>query len=494
MNMRQGLGLHQRLGLTQTLTPQMRMNLELIQAPILEAVQSLEQQVMDNPWLDRNEEATDPRFIRDADRIPTLTRTPRQEADFQEAEAWFDPVAATPWTHEEFPADDAQGLVAVSTPSPYEQLEVQIRELDLPRPVQDLAVELLPNLDEHGYLPFTVDDLAAAFQLKDSDRGNLDQALEVLRYQLDPPGIGSRDQSHSFLIQLERQGKGDSLAARLIREGSLADIKPRNLDAVAKKLGVTGTDLHLALEDLNRLYRSPLSLLDQTIEPTRYPDLIVERVDGEWQVSLSHPLSGRYRYRETKIPRKSAMEKGIGNGSEAPDEDPAETLRRLRQMRTDARMLVKATEYRDRTLYEIGTQLVREQREFLERGEEALKPLLQKELAERLGLNEATVSRILKDKFMLTPRGLIPLNGFFSRSILNKRGEKIANKAVMDALVKLLADEEDPNHPWSDQQISALLRQRGFPISRRTVTKYRMIMKLGAAGDRKAQRKIQDAM
>ena len=157
-------------------------------------------------------------------------------------------------------------------------------------------------------------------------------------------------------------------------------------------------------------------------------------------------------------------------------------------------MLVRATEYRDRTLYEIGTQLVREQRDFLERGEEALKPLLQKDLAETLGLNEATVSRILKDKFMLTPRGLIPLNGFFSRSILNKRGEKIANKAVMDALSRLLAEEEDPGHPWSDQQISALLRQRGFPISRRTVTKYRMIMKIGAAGDRKAQRKIQDAM
>ena len=157
------------------------------------------------------------------------------------------------------------------------------------------------------------------------------------------------------------------------------------------------------------------------------------------------------------------------------------------------RMLVRATEYRDRTLYEIGTQLVREQREFLERGEEALLPLLQKELAERLGLNEATVSRILKDKFMLTPRGLLPLSGFFSRSILNKKGEKIANKAVMDALSRLIMEEEDPEHPWSDLEISVMLRQRGFPIMRRTVTKYRMILGIGAAGDRKAQRKIQDA-
>jgi RNA polymerase sigma-54 factor len=496
MNMRQGLHMSQRLGLAQTLTPQMRMNLELIQAPILEAVQNLEQKVMTNPWLERNEDVTDPRFIRDADRTQTATPTAREEADFQEEEAWFDPVAATPWTHEEFPADEATGWVAVATPSPYEQLEVQIREeLDLTRPVQELAIRLLQNLDQHGYLPFPDDELLSAFELSEQQRPILEEALRVLRYQLDPPGVGAFNQSHSFLIQLERQGKSDSLAARLIREGVLADIKPRNLDAVAKKLGVSGTELHSALEDLHKLYRSPLSLLDQTVEPTRYPDLVVDRVDGEWQVSLSHPLSGRYRYRETKIPRKSAMEKesATGNGDE-PQEDPAETLRRLRQMRQDARMLVRATEYRDRTLYEIGTQLVREQREFLERGEEALKPLLQKELAEQLGLNEATVSRILKEKYMLTPRGLLPLSGFFSRSIVNKKGEKIANKAVMDALSRLLGEEEDPEHPWSDQEISNILRQRGLPISRRTVTKYRMLLKIGAAGDRKAQKKIQDAL
>ncbi len=498
--MRQGLHIYQGLRLTQTLTPQMRMNLELIQAPILEAVEELEQKVMVNPWLERNEEATDPRFVRDADRSSTGTQpTPRQEADFQEAEAWFDsdaetwldPVAATPWTHEEFPADETSGAVAIHNPSPYEQLEVQIRELDLSREVQTLAIQLLPNLDEHGYMSFPEEELLAAFGMPPEKRPVLDQALHVLRYQLDPPGLGCRDQSHSFLVQLERHEKGDSLAARLIREGALIHIKPRNLESVARKLGVTVTDLHAALEDLHRLCRNPLSLLDQTVEPTRYPDLVVERVDGDWQVSLSHPLSGRYRYRETRIPRKSALDREASDKGDS--EDPAEILRRLRQMRQDARMLVRATEYRDRTLYEIGNQLVREQRDFLEKGEEALKPLLQKELAERLGLNEATVSRILKEKFMQTPRGVIPLSAFFSRSITNRKGEKVANKAVMDALSRLIGEEEDPSHPWSDQEISVLLRQRGFPISRRTVTKYRMILSIGAAGDRKAQRKIQES-
>ena len=527
--MRQGIHLSQGLRLSQTLTPQMRMNLELIQAPILEAVQHLEQQVMANPWIERNEEAVDPRFIRDADRTSRVERTARDERDFNEAEAWLDdPVAATPWTHEEFPADEAPGLMAVATESPYEQLEHQVREQDLTRPVMELATRLLQALDGHGYLPppeelrdfeimrlLPVDEwrrrlaedpgawLVPGMDLTDADRPLLDQALRVLRYQLEPPGVGARNQSHSFLIQLERQGKVDSLAARLIRDGVLADIKPRNLDSVARKLGVTGAELHDALADLHRLYRNPLSLLDQSTEPTRYPDLIVEKVDGEWQVNLSHPLSGRYRYRENKIPRKSAMEKDAARPSSAGEaatqveeaaDDPAETLRRLRAMRQDARMLVRATEYRDRTLYEIGTTLVREQADFLERGEEALKPLLQKELAERLGLNEATVSRILKDKFILSPRGLMPLNAFFSRSITNRRGEKVSNKAVQDALARLIAEEEDPTRPWSDQEISEILKRRGFPISRRTVTKYRMILGVGAATDRRAQRKIQDAV
>jgi len=269
--MRQGLQISQRLGLTQTLTPQMRMNLELIQVPILEAVQSLEQRVMDNPWLERNEEATDPRFIRDADRAAPSAPTARQEADFQEAEAWFDPVAATPWTHEEFPADETPGLIAIAMPSPYEQLESQVREMDLTRRAQELALQLLQNLDEHGYLPYTEDELLAAFELGPEDRPMVEEALRVLRYQLDPPGVGARDQSHSFLIQLERQNKQDSLAARIIREGVLADIRPRNLDAVARKLGVSPGELRGALEDLHRLYRSPISLLDQSVEPTRYP-------------------------------------------------------------------------------------------------------------------------------------------------------------------------------------------------------------------------------
>jgi RNA polymerase sigma-54 factor len=515
MSMRQGLHMGQRMSLTQTLTPQMRMNLELIQAPILEAVQQLEQQVMVNPWLERDEKATDPRFVRDADVVAATTRTARQEADFQESEAWLDPVAASPWTHEEFPADETTGVIAVAQISPYEQLEAQVRELDIKRPIMELAIKLLQSLDSHGFLPppeekrdFEVlgltpieewrerlkEDpdawLLAALELRPEDRPRLDEVLKVLRFQLEPPGVGACDQSHSFLIQLERQGKQDTLAARIIREKVLADIKPRNLDQVARKLGVTTNELHKALEDLHRLYRSPLSLLDQSMEPTRYPDLTVEKIDNEWQVNLSHPLSGRYRYRETKIPRKNALEKELVE----PADDPAETLRRLRTMRQDARMLVRATEYRDRTLYEIGTTLVREQSEFLDRGEEALKPLLQKELAEKLGLNEATVSRILKEKYILTPRGLIPLSGFFSRSLTNRSGEKVSNKSIMDSLSRLIAEEENPESPWSDQELSAILKQRGTTISRRTVTKYRMILKIGAAGDRKAQRKIQDAM
>ncbi len=514
--MRQGLHISQSMRLTQTLTPQMRMNLELIQAPILEAVQNMEQQVMSNPWLERNEEVTDPRFIRDADQTRTVDRTPKQEVDIQDGEVWFNPVAATPWTNEVFPADETTGAVAIATPSPYEQLETQARELDISRPVMELVIRILQGLDGRGFLTPPESDEELTLQgltpveewretlnrdpdawlpevlgLQVEERPLLEEALQVIRYQLEPPGVGARNQSHCYLIQLERHGKGDSLAAQLIRDGELSNIKPRNLDSVAKKLGVSGTELRKALEVLHRLHGKPFALIDHTVEPTRYPDLIAEKVDDDWVVSLSHPLSGRYRYRENRIPRKKALE--AESARDGGNEDPAQILMRLREMRSNARMLVRATEYRDRTLYEIGMELVRQQTEFLEKGEEALKPLLQKELAERLGLNEATVSRILKDKHMLTPRGLIPLSAFFSRAVLNKSGEKIANKAIMDALVKLLSEEEDPQNPWSDKDISVHLKQRGFPISRRTVTKYRGIMGIGAAGDRKAQNRIQDA-
>ncbi|MBK8229280.1 MAG: RNA polymerase factor sigma-54 [Candidatus Eisenbacteria bacterium] len=487
------MGLHLGLHMGLKLTPQMRMNLELIQSPILEAIESLDQKVVENPWLERDESSADPRLVRESELPTEAVITPREQLDFDEAEAWNDPVASTPYTHEEQPADEGQGIVAVMIPSPYEQLEAQARELDIKRRTQEIALILLQNLDEHGYLPYEENELfeilVESCELDPNrDRAAFDEALTALRYQLEPPGIGARDQSHSFLIQLERYGKGDSLAAKIVRDGVLLAIKPRNLAQVAKKLGIREDELHSALEDLNRLYRHPLSLLDQTSEPTRFPDLIVEKVDGNWVVNLSHPLRGRYRFRDSPVPRKSAVVRESTNG-----DDPSEVLARLRQMKQDARMLVHATEYRDRTLFEIGRKLVQEQSEFLERGEEALKPLLQKELAESLGMNEATMSRILKEKYIQTPRGVIALKDFFSRSITNKdTGESVSNKVVMDTLQKLLAEEEDPSHPWSDQEISEILKQRGHGISRRTVTKYRLGMGIGAAGDRKAMRRMQE--
>ena len=493
INLRVGMGQRQEMALSQVLTPQMRMNLELIQAPILEAVESLDQQVIENPWLEKNEDFTDPRFVRDADReVKDNAETPREQQNFEEAEAWFD-NPATPWTRETLPADETQGSIAVNLPTPYEQLESQARELDVRRPVMEMVLLLLPNLDDHGYLQFSEENLAEFFDLQtDAQKDVLREAIESIRDQMDPPGIGARDQADCFLLQLDRQGKSETLAARIVREGALASIKPRNLGTVAKKLGVKEHELNEALEDLRRLYSNPMSLLDQTTEPTRYPDLIVEEVDGEWVVSLSHPLSGRYRFSDAKVPRKKAFMADAANAGTNGD-DPAKVLERLRSMRSNARMMVHATEYRDRTLYEIGRHLVREQAEFLEKGEEALKPLLQKELAERLGMNEATISRILKDKYMLTPRGLMPMSAFFSRAITNQEGDKVSNKAVMDTLEKLISEEEDPENAWSDQEISEILKERGSPISRRTVTKYRQILGIGSASDRKAMRKLRDS-
>lgn len=492
MNMRQGprLGMHLTQGLY--LTPQMRMNLELIQAPILEALETLDQKVLENPFLEHSDTDADPRLVRDADVEPESTITARDQAEFEEAEAWTDPVASTPFTHEEAPADEVQGVIQARLPTPYEQLEAQLCEVDTTRKVQDILRQLLAYLDDNGFLLFPADELFEMMEMPvGTGRKEFDEALRVLRYEFDPAGLGATDQSHCYLLQLERRGKNESLAARLVRENVLSAIKPRNLAQVAKKLGVREEELHSALEDLHRLYSSPLALLDQTTEPTRYPDLIVEKIDGEWIVNLSHPLTGRYRFAETPIPRKNAyLKEAAHNGTNG--DDPAAALARLRQMRQDAKMLVSATEYRDRTLYEIGRKLVAEQREFMEVGEEGLKPYLQKELAESLSMNEATISRILKEKYMQSPRGVIPLSKFFSRAIQTDDGESVSNKKVQDALQKLIGEEEDPESPWSDQEISDILKQRNLPISRRTVTKYRQILGIGAAGDRKAMRRIQD--
>lgn len=483
--MRLGFALQQTLSLSQVLTPQMRMNLELIQAPLLEALESLEQTTTENPWLERNDEHTDPRFVRDADReVSTGPETAVAQRDYDEADGWYN-SPSSPWTHETLPADETPTSIAIYVPTPYEQISVLVNDLDVIRPVLEMARLIICNLDEHGLLAGPEEELCQFLGINEPYHLDLfAKALHAIRYQLDPAGIGARDRMHCYLIQLERLGKADSLSARLVREGILATIKPRDLPLVARKLKVTQAQLHGALDGLRRLYAHPFALLDEATEPTRYPDLIVEQVDGEWVVNLSHPLTGRYRFRDTKVPRKKALTADMA--SRKDDEDPAKVLERLRTMRQNARMMVNAVEYRDRTLYEIGRYLVREQCEFLEHGVEAIKPLLQKEMAEKLGLNEATVSRILKDKYLLTPTGLIPLSALFSRSITGAGGERVSNKVAMDAMSSMIAEEEDTEKPWSDREIALRLKKRGYPISRRTVTKYRQGLSIGSGADRRA--------
>ena len=477
--------MQQTLSLSQVLTPQMRMNLDLIQAPLLEALESLEQTTTENPWLERNDEHTDPRFVRDADRdVSVPTETPSEQRDFDESDGWYN-SPSTPWTHETLPADETPTSIAISVPTPYEQISILVSDLDVTRPVLEMARLIICNLDEHGLLAGPEEDLCRFLGIVTPHHLDLfSKALHAIRYQLDPAGIGARDRMHCYLIQLERLGKADSLSARLVRDGILATIKPRDLADVARKLRVTQAQLHDALGGLRRLYAHPFALLDAVTEPTRYPDLVVEQVDGEWIVNLSHPLTGRYRFRDTKVPRKKALTADML--ARKDEEDPAKVLERLRTMRQNARMMVNAVEYRDRTLYEIGRYLVREQSEFLEHGDEAIKPLLQKEMAETLGLNEATVSRILKDKYLLAPAGLIPLSALFSRSLTRADGERVSNKAAMDAMSCMIDEEEDPEHPWSDREIALRLKSRGFPISRRTVTKYRQGLSIGSGADRRA--------
>ncbi len=201
------------------------------------------------------------------------------------------------------------------------------------------------------------------------------------------------------------------------------------------------------------------------------PDVFVRKIDGRWQVELS----------ATGIPRLSVNQQYAkilrGNGDHAA----------LRSQLQEARWLVRSLEIRNETLLKVATCIVSRQKEFLERGDEAMKPLVLRDVAETIGMHESTISRVTTNKYMHTPRGVFEFKYFFSSHLSTVDGTEQSSTSVR-AKIRKLVGAENPAKPLSDSKIAALLADEGITVARRTVAKYREAMKIASSSDRKVRK------
>ncbi len=455
LHLRQNLGVRMEQKLK--LTPQMIQSIEILLLPQLALEERIMTEVEANPTL----EIVDGPIEGD-DAAPAAAPTDRSDRDDQE---WLFKRAKS---RQDDDAPDKMAALAATPERPpvlAEHLVEQLRFVELAPEVRACAHEIAWQLDRRGYLTVPLSDLFDEDHLEHAE-----VAYEHIR-RCDPAGIGARDLRDCLLLQLAREPGDNSLEIELIHE-HLDDLLRNRLPALQAAWAARCPDrpapsferLQEALEVLARLDPKPGLPFAASANHIVVPDCVVERDEetGQWKVSVP----------EGRLPRLEVS----GEYQQLVDSPAADAKEKayLKEKLGAARFIIDAVAQRKRTLLRIVTEIIKHQSAFLEQGQEALRPLLRQDIADRIGMHVATVSRAVKDKYIQTPRGVLPLADFFSNGIASQDGSEAESSKVVWLRIQKMLDEEDRKHPLSDQEIADALAKDGLDIARRTVTKYRI--------------------
>lgn len=461
------------------MNPRLYQAMDLLYMPLQDLQQRLKEELLVNPFLELVEgEEAEP----SAATPPEAEPGEREAAESAEEMNWEDILLdgfSVGGARPEAEDREYYERVPVATPDLGDYLRDQLRLLELTPRQQFLAEEFLGNIGEDGYLKATLEEVVAgandALERARREQGEgagepgdqsrpftVEEAAELLAViqRLDPPGIAARDLRECLLLQLRDQGRTDSLAYRLVDE-AFDDLIAHRWSELARRYGLEPKAVQEAADELAKLDPKPGLRYSRSDDAYVIPDLIVEKIDGEYRVFLND--AGMPRLRLSRLYRDLAADRKrfVGENREF-----------VTQKLNSATWLIQAIEQRRQTMLKVMRFIVDRQREFFDKGIEYLKPLTLREVAEVTNMHESTVSRVTNQKYVQTPRGVLPLKFFFSSSLETTTGEDASARAVKAQLQKLVA-EEDPAHPLTDSQLVAALKARGIRIARRTVAKYR---------------------
>jgi RNA polymerase sigma-54 factor len=447
--------LHQSLSQQQTLAPQMRKSLEILQAGTMELSQIITQALEVNPVLEDMTESlsldADTPDPEEADSLEYLNETDDDWRDRTILEG-----RTSPWT-----ADDEErrqriydSIVAPLTLQQHLQQQLDLSMVD--PPVRSAAQSLLGNLDGRGFLDLPAKDLGVRLGIKPT---HLTAALKLIR-SFDPAGVGASGIADSLLLQLERESGTNTIEYKIVRD-HLEDLARKRHPQIAKSLGISIERIAEAASRIGRLSPNPGGDFDPTGNPYILPDVVIERnEDGE----LEAHLTGDH------LPdlRISDFYKDM-IGKSGVDEKARQFLRD--QIR-DGRSLIKAISLRQETILAIAYKLIEYQAEFFKKGPRHLRPLTMSDIAGELNMHATTISRAVAGKYIMTPQGLMEMRAFFATGYQTDDGAEVSNAGVREAMQQLIA-AENPAKPYSDEALMKALAKQGITLARRTITKYR---------------------
>jgi RNA polymerase sigma-54 factor len=513
-----------RTGLSQqtSMRQEMRVNPRLYQAmdmlymPMMDLQQHLKQELLSNPFLELLEPEEEERTQEPTAEQQKEQKDKEDEVDWEEILLNGFEVGGQREQYEQLEYTEP---VTVETADLSDHLRDQLQMLDLSPRQQLLAEEFIGNINDDGYLSASLEEILDSINMlvakhydersgqgggepgiDEEDEDVLDGFLDAptshvagmlatgpvaptpaswqhvppellytvkdademlaLVHRLDPPGIGARDLRECLLLQLREAQLTDSLIYRLVDE-AFNDLLAHRWNELAKRFGVEPAKVQQAADGLARFDPKPGLKYANRGDAYVIPDLIVEKIDGQYRVFLN----------DTGVPRlrisRSYQEVARDKKKLTP-----ENREFIAQKMNSANWMIQAIEQRRQTMLKVMNFIVDRQRDFFEKGVEYLKPLTLREVAEVINMHESTVSRVTNEKFVQTPRGVLPLKFFFSSALATSSGEDASARSIRAKLEKMVAEEE-PRKPLTDQQIVHLFQEQGIQIARRTVAKYR---------------------
>ncbi|GAB4314909.1 MAG: RNA polymerase factor sigma-54 [Candidatus Zixiibacteriota bacterium] len=463
--MRLELGLRQKL----TLAPQLIQSLKMLQMPLLKLEAELRQELSTNPMLEEVEGPETDELDAEQEQLAETETASSTEDDF-DWESYLDEDSEfVPRKMSESPEESWERTPVVET-SLYDHLTEQLKLTKLSNDELEIGEFIIGNIDPTGLLSMSVEELAEALNCP------VEQVQKVLKIvqSFDPPGVGARDLKESILIQLEQRGLSDSLAADIVRE-HWHELDRKTHMQLAKSLNVSVEKVREAMDELRTLSPRPAQGRFTTAALPVVPDLIVERIDDEYVVYHNDRHLPHLRI-------TSAYKDIMRRGKSTPDE----TRKYVKDKLEQARWLLNAISQRRSTMTKVMEAIVEEQKEFFEKGPQFLKPLRMSDIAEKVGMNVATVSRVSKEKYVQTPQGVREIKSFFTGGVETADGDPMSKRNVKSRLAELI-EKENPAKPLSDQEIYKRLNAEGIKLARRTVTKYREELKIPAARFRKRE-------
>jgi RNA polymerase sigma-54 factor len=343
----------------------------------------------------------------------------------------------------------------VAATSLQEILLEQMRESSLSEEEKAIGELLIGNIDDHGYLKTTIEELA---QTTNIPAEKIEPVLHVVQ-TFDPPGVGARTLQECLLRQLERAGGCDSIEFRIVKDHMEA-LGKRRIPEIARSLGLDVDDVQEAIGRIARLEPRPGRAFVTDNNQYIMPEVFVQRMGDDFLVTTNNDQIPHLRISNTY---KDLM---------AQSGNSAEVLNYIREKIRAGKFLIKSLHQRQQTILNIGNEIVKRQRDFMEKGVAFLKPLTMVQVAEAVGVHETTVSRAVSAKYMQTPQGIFEMKYFFTAGIQTASGEGMSNTSVKDMIAEMFK-KEDPTKPLSDQEIVKMLQEKGIVIARRTVAKYR---------------------